>query len=309
MVYKNFGIVTQPEFSDWNEDTQNQYLHEKGYFTTKLSATSMPTKNLKVPGEYNFTFQFKQEDLIYICNTKLQKLIYNYLLDRYISYLKVISLTFFNNFNDSIFGKKNKKARKVALDNFNNIYNNLNIKSNSLKSRFELLKLEREYYSSVLSEEREIVLAYLTGDEEFFNVSLYDSNKYLQNIILFEGNLEILLGLNNLYDFETDIYFDENAVLFEKYQNIDNPSFSFEVFKFMNHQIKTLEKSKRSDLVSLLFFLKELELFSGTEKTFRNMINDLFLPISAELKLADPTNKNHIKRMETLNLEWRNYNK
>jgi hypothetical protein len=302
-----FGIVTHPEFPEWDEDTQNQYLLEIGYFTFKLSSVAMPVKNLKVPGEFNCSFQFNPNNKIYICNTELQKNIYNYILERYISYLKVFPLKFFIAFKDSTFGLDTEEARKIALDEFNIIYNNLDIEPISLKDRFELLHLERKYYISEISEEREIALAYLTGDEDFFNVALYESNQSLQGILSFEGSLEILLELNKKYNFETDIYFDENAVLFEKFKNIKCSSITFEVFKFINYQIKTLKKSKRSELVSLYFFLKKIELFSETEKKFREMINDHFLPISAELKLADSTNKNHIKRMGLLKIEWDNF--
>jgi len=280
-----------------------------GLFTVIIAGNNIPVTKSIVPGKLEILAQFDFNNRSYLCSTQLQKNIYNFLLDRYFTYLKAIPVNFFIKFEDSIFGLENNEIKKAGLNEFNAIYNTLKIKTFSKKGRFELLHLEREHILSNISKEREIVIAFLTGNEDFFDVELYLSNLYLQKIISFEGNLEILLELNRTYKFQTDIYFDENAVLFEKYQNIDNPSFSFEVFKFMNHQIKTLEKSKRSDLVSLLFFFKELELFSGTEKTFRNMINDLFLPISAELKLADPTNKNHIKRMETLNLEWSNYNK
>lgn len=304
-----FGTITHPNFLDWDNDTQNKYLADIGLFTVMIAGNNIPVPKSKVPGKLNILAQFDFNNRRYLCSTQLQKNIYNYLLGRYFTYLKAIPVNFFIKLEDSIFGLENNEIKKAGLNEFNSIYNALKIKTFSKKGRFELLHLEREHIISNISKEREIVIAFLTGNEDFFDVELYLTNLYLQKIISFEGNLEILLELNRTYKFQTDIYFDENAVLFEKYKNIDNPSFSFEVFKFINHQIKTLEKSKRSDIVSLLFFLKEIKLFSGTEKTFRNMINNFFLPISAELKIADPTNKNHIKRMEILNLEWSNFNK
>ena len=304
-----FGTITHPNFLDWDNDTQNKYLLDIGLFTIMIEGNNIPIAKSKVPGKLEILAQFDFNNKRYVCNTQLQKSIYYFLLDRYYAYSKAIPITFFIEFENSIFGLEDHEAKKEALSKFNAIYEKLRIKSFSKKDRFELLYLEREHISSNISKERDIVITFLTGNEDFFDVELYHSNLYLQKIISFEGNLEILLELNKTYTFQTDIYFNENALLFEKYQSIYNPPFSFEVFKFINDQIKTQKKSKRAELVSLFFFLKENILFSGTEKSFRKLINDFFHPISAELKLADQTNKNHINRMEILNLEWDKFNK
>lgn len=307
MKSKYLGALKNLEFLEWDENRQNQYLNELGIFKYMLSSTCAPSIDSKTPGRINISAIFNSSEKIYLCQDDVAKDLYNFLLDRYYAYIKRYSLDFFIQFEDSIFGLKWEEARKKALLEFNTIYQNLNLLKNSKTSRFSLLNRERKYYISEISNERKMVLAYLTGNIEFFDVPLYNSNIYLQTVISFEGHLEILIELNNTYKFETDTYFDENSILFEKYKSIDNPPFTFEVFKFMNYQITLNKKNKFSDLVSLYFFLRDINMIKGPEKIIRSIINEFFQPLASELKLSNRENEKHIERIDLLKKDWKKF--
>ncbi|WP_339629661.1 hypothetical protein [uncultured Maribacter sp.] len=307
MDNKYFGTITQPNFLEWDIDTQNKYLTDIGLFTVMLAGDNIPIPKSTVPGKFNFLAQYDYNNKSYLCNTQLQKNIYNFLLDRYFTYLKAIPVNFFIKFEDSIFGLENNEIKKAGLNEFNAIYNTLKIKSFSKKGRIELLHLEREHISSNISKEREIVIAFLTGDEVFFDVELYLSNLYLQTIISFEGKLEILLELNRKYNFQTDIYFDENVVLFEKYQNIISLSITFEVFKFINKCLDITKIPSQSYVVSLYFFLFDNQLINENRTIFQDFINSQFDLKIKRIKNDFPENKKHLQRMEKFKVLWADF--
>jgi hypothetical protein len=299
-----FGAIAQPDFFEWDEKRQNLYLLELGLFNISYSISTRATTDLKIPGKISVTVPLSDQNKKYICNTQLANSIYHRVLNTYGAYLKNYTIIFNTQLTDLTFGLDTTEIKRFALKEFNTIYKNLNPGTLAINGRFEVLSQRRQYLIRKISEEREIVMAHLTGKEDFFNVTLYESNQYLQSVIEFEGTLEILLDLNKRYEFETDKFFSGSTLLSDKYSALDNPSFDIHVFQFIDNYINSITKHHFVHVVSLFYFLKTPKLIKETADQFRAQINQLYPLNIGKLKLADSSAVKHKGRMELLKKKW-----
>ena len=307
MKYKYYNTI-KLEFLEWDENKQNLHLQYLGIFNVSYSISTLPIKNLNVPGKMSLSMELSEDNKNYICNTKLSKEINRWILNRYQSYLKYYPTLFNAEFTDSQFGLDRKKAKKNALKEFNNIYNRLIDTPFSVRGdRFEVLHEKRNYLISELNEHKNLIFAYLTGQDEYFDVSLYDNCPYIQRLIEFEGNLEILLDLNDTYEFEFNAFFNDTHLLYEKYSSLENPSFDFKVFRFIDECINSYTSHLSANIVSLYFFLKESMLISETADEFHTYLENLYKPNIGKLKLSNSQNLQHKKRLEKLSKRWLNF--
>ncbi|PCJ98700.1 MAG: hypothetical protein COA50_00185 [Flavobacteriaceae bacterium] len=310
MNYTLFGSIKDPCFMKMNEDNQNKHLFESLVYIHNYSISTLLKHDDEIPGLASIILPLSNDNLTYIPTDELTDQFYSFILEQYEAFLKGYPVMFDIEFNNECFGVSEKKKRKLALIQFNEIFSML-FKKNApiIDNRFKALKNRKDHLKGSLATQRNLVLEFLIGNRAKFNRKTFENNIVLQETIEFEGKLEILLHLNNTYKFELDYYFGETAALLEKYNTIQNPTFDFVIFLFIHNCITSIEKYTHSYVVSLYFFLKKHKLIQETADNFCTIINDQYELQIGAIKLSDDTNKEHEKRVNYYENKWNEYKK
>lgn len=193
-------------------------------------------------------------------------------------------VNFFNDYNDKIYGLEKLEQKKIGLQYFNELYDQVDVKVVRLLrkeisdtgviqiknfNRFENLK----YWQDGIKENiatLDNVIEFLIGNKEFFNNELLEKDTNFNKAINFEYILKVLVSLNDLYNFEDDLFFSDLGILKDKFYKYNHIFYSFEVFIFVHKEIKDL---KPSHIESLYDALIQLELIGGKKSYFINYLN------------------------------------
>lgn len=300
-----FGSIKDEAFYKLDAIGQNKILEKKGI----LKKTEVTNNQVKIEspiqGQTIYGIRYDKIIEVYQNSDKLNFEIHTFLLNRYHPYIGLEPELFKAEFKNLTFGLSKKKTYKHALENFNEIFETIiNRGIDKYKNKFQVLYERREQFKQDINKEREIILNYLKGDINFFDKNLYHQSQYLMDFVEFEERLSVLLFLNETFSFEENLYFGKNRELIELYSTIENPSFNFTVFKFINQYISNISEYKHAHLVSLYFFLKKANLIRETEEDFRQILENLYQDQIRLLKLSDPKNRQHKKRIEELQNQW-----
>lgn len=213
-----------------------------------------------------------------------------------------------------------KKAKEFALSDFIRIFEMIvDVRFISLEkdvhgemrvgNRFKLLDKEKNNkYIDRLRHQKDNVLQYLIGDTDFFDVDFFNNNGWLQEIIDFEIGSQILIYLNDKFQFESVEYNSENKKAILIHEKFKGKFESLEQLIFIENQIENQENVDRAFIISLFYFFKrEINLKMPSAKLFTQIINDFFELNIGLIKDPSSETKAHLKRTEKLKNEWENF--
>lgn len=247
---------------------------------------------------------------------------YSFLKEKFSRDINQQFLSFFNDYNDRIYGLSNKQQRKNALKEFNKLFKKTKVLKASFvrrekddngvenvknMDRFDFLKGRQNGLKKQLVNSRN-VLEFLHGNQIYFNDEKFLNHLDIKQFIEFETNLKILVSLNGQHKFEEDFHFNDLGKLknlFKKYGNIFN---SFDVFIYTHKKIHSFTAAKTANITSLLDALIEMKLVQNIEIDFLNYFN-----LEHQLKLTNlkyhvlGQNRLHDQRVQQFKLELQEY--
>jgi len=273
---KFFGITNEEEIGEFNNIKDYQrILIERNILSV---ATTFDVKTGKLELKLKPTIPLRKE---------FEQFIYNF----YDDLITSEKYGFFAKFEEKIFGKDLKSSKKEALKAFNKIYKKLgidsiyipkpNISDNGIKhhnvvSRMEKIKYAKNGLKENFSSDIELIMEYLTGNKEYFSLSLLEQNVTFLKRIRRAIDIEILIELNDRYYFETTKFFGKKAFvkeLHDKYQNITE---SYNLFDFIYNTIDGFENIKKAQISSLYCALVRKKLTEVKPKPFMGFIYSEF---------------------------------
>jgi hypothetical protein len=206
MKDKNFGIVPE-ELRDIDKVKElEEFLYSKKVLIwVKKGSNIIYSKTDNLGGlRTKVVFDPKNEGYEFTNSFVLE--VYMFLLDHYKNGLRKIHL-FINDFENNTFGMKESDKQEIALKHFNDIYPCWTANLATIMEYTEDRKLKSENHFNKLSRSRvfiqenfkheiELLSAYLIGDLDYFNSSLFESNIIIKEMFDFENDLLILIELN-----------------------------------------------------------------------------------------------------------------
>ena len=244
-------------------------------------------------------------------NDEVTSELYNFLLTHYQAGLGNY-IPFSVKFQHDTFGLNYIESKKIAISYFDFYYNQISINpSFELKfdenrkiipaTKLEALKRNKDCLHLNLGNKTELIFPYLAGDNSFFNRELFENNLTIIEIFEFENNLKILLELNNKYQLEEDHVFGNKSKAKQIFENFEN---EFDSLK----QLENKSNQNHGFIVSLFYFFKdELQIKRPSARIFREIIMDYFEINFGKIKLSDPQNEAHKKRIDKLNNSWEKF--
>ena len=179
---------------------------------------------------------------------------------------------------------------------------NRNLKS---ENYFNKLNRSRIFIQNNLKYEIELLTAYLIGDLDYFNRNLFESNKVISEMFDFENDLLILVELNKIFGFTEDNVFTPKTIAENIYNDYPENFESLKQLLFIEHKLKDIANQNHSFVVSLFFFFKkDIKIKTPSARIFQEIINNNFNHNFGKIKLSDPENLEHKKRIKKLHLEW-----
>lgn len=224
-------------------------------------------------------------------------------------------LTFFDELNTATYGLSFEERKKIALQEFKRIYDSISInneqKSFELKQRNKFKVITPTPFYNLYFFRKSIInrlnnhcyLPYLFGDIELYLKFPYNDTPLFKEIALFQINLEILMDLNDSYNFENDIYF--NSIFFYRLKSItaDSGFKNFQAFVFILYHLNTLSEITTTYTESTYSFLIQNDLYYGMKSEFLNLINKEFDTNFKKIREYD-TNLEHKNRVVEITKEW-----
>lgn len=192
------------------EQKLNHFVTKKLFIATKvLKLSSNVAINLLDTNNYNTIHEPTKE---------LSEAYFKFLIHSYHENINNIFIDFFHSYNNQIVGLKKKEAKKIGRLFFLNIINNkdspnFNIvhlleNANGIPKLENTPKLELYYIKRdalmlrAIDEYSKGLDEFLMGNPNHFNSILINEVSFLKEIVQFEGELKILLALNEEYQFE-----------------------------------------------------------------------------------------------------------
>lgn len=210
--------------------------------------------------------RYNPNELVMEPKEKLVDEFYSFIKDLYNYEINSGKFTFFESFNNEIYGLDFADQKRNALSHFLKIYNETyidvitffdeKISDNGIThttshSKFKMLHAQQKSFKTNLINEVKLT-QYLIGNKDFFNKESL-STKYLTitDTILFETWLQILIELNDRFNFEEDLYFTQirfDKEKFKKYNHIFKTLLSYQ---FTNNKIKSFSEDHKAHIESL----------------------------------------------------------
>jgi hypothetical protein len=216
------------------------------------------------------------------------------------------------------FGLNFTESKKIALSYFVVYYNEIpfnpsfKLKFDEIRNiipatKFESLKRYKDYLFLNLKNKSELIIPYLAGEDNYYNRDLFENNSMIKEIFEFENNLKILIELNNKYQFEKDDIFTPKPKAELIYEDYSDDFNSIEQIQFIEKQFLNEKNRNYSFVVSLFyFFINEIQIKMPSADLFNEIISTNFNFTFSKIKLNDPSNLNHKKRVNKLKKEWLN---
>ncbi|TLP74164.1 hypothetical protein [Maribacter sp. ACAM166] len=214
MTKKNkayFGYLKKEALSSLsNEEKMALFISEKLFTTTKiLSLTSKTAINLLDPEQYK-TVKKPVKALL--------NAYYSHITNTFQEYIENIFIDFFHSFNNQIFALENPEVKKIARLHYLTIIDNIHSPNFDIvrmsennngfpkvnnATKLELYSIKQDTFKTRAVQEYSKGLdQFLMGNSKKFNDGLLSEIPILKEIIQFEGDLKILLALNEEFKFE-----------------------------------------------------------------------------------------------------------
>lgn len=176
------------------------------------------------------------------------------------------------------------------------------------EKRFATLYATRNDFINHLKEINNLVLYYLFGSIDRFDINLYNSNELIQSIFKFENYLSILISLNNKFKFEQENYFTPKSIAQQILEKNERYFKSIKLLDFIEQELQIANNRNFSYVVSLFYyFKKELKSDFPSASKFREIINDNFDLDVGRIKLSDSSNDSHKQRLSEIEKKWRKF--
>lgn len=206
-----FGYLKGGELNRFtHEQKLEHYVSKKLFVATKVIKLAPNTAiNLLDPSNFNIVYEPMKE---------LLEAYYSFLAHTYREYINNVFIDFFHLFNNQIIGLKKKEAKMIGrllfLYIINNKYSpNFDIvqmleSANGIQRLENTPKLELYYIKRDALKHRSAtgyplgLDNFLMGNSNHFNDTLINEVPIIKEIIPFEGELKILLALNEEYQYE-----------------------------------------------------------------------------------------------------------
>ncbi len=305
-------------FSEKNEAEIRDFLINQKLFETRYIATgnSSNIKNGILELIYN------PNEAIVQPTKELVEDFYSYVMSIFEYDIKSQKFIFFSKFNDEIYGLPFTKQKKIALKYFIDIFNTnykdvitlfeLKTSENGIiqthsSGKLKLIKGQHDAYKRNLIDEIK-ANQYLEGNKDFFSKeNIYPKYPILNEIISFEICVQILVELNDRFNFEEDLYFSEirfDKENFEKYSNIFK---TLESYKFTNNKIKSFTEDHKAHIESLYQVLVEKKLIFNHKENFMKFLKEKYnLTITKIISYDKNINYSHDERVILFESEWSN---
>lgn len=312
-----FGIIKKEEIEDLSIEEIKYLLLEKDIYHNTLTEDTFEKL-------HDADFKF---DLVEIKTepTPPLGLIHEFNEFIYKTYLQnVISSKFnyFADFNETFYGLEYSDLRKIALSDFNEMYKNLNITHVTLVDErvsvdgtnqthttgkiFKLYYFQQEIKKIIASTEN--LINYLTGNLEFYSPEFYDETIEIQDGVHLESIKQILVEINDKFNFEEDIYYSKkvsNAFKFNDYNHIFK---TLKAYQFTDKMINSFKKLRRAYFESLYQVLLEFDLIIDHKENFMEFIKDEYKFIVLKITtFKAKQNLQNDKRVKLLTQEWENH--
>lgn len=229
---------------------------------------------------------------------------------------------YFIDFNNEIYGLEFLKQKKIALQNFNYLYNCIKItvpdvihKSKSFAgientiSEGKLFKV----YMEAITHKKELattanITAFLGNNIKHYDDLFFEKDEVKSTISLMSIS-KILSQLNDRFRFEKDEYFTGhfgNSFIYEEYKHIFN---SADACYFTNKYLTNIEDLTPSYVYALYEFLIKTELIRKNDAKFMDFIDSEHgLKIT---KIHNYDNKkenlNHTAKLQDIKNLWENF--
>jgi hypothetical protein len=313
---KYFGIIKKEDLKYLSINEIENYLAEINCYDTRFNQKFLEEIINSAKLKY---FDELQDEIENKPCINLFNEFYEYLFDKYKE--KVISnkYIFFINFEKETFGFEISKKREIALNYFNNFFENLNhlffeivgeIKSENdiVQTKIYSSKIFKLYMQQLKFKEligtTENIINYLIGNADFYNDDFYNNTINIENVTNFELMIQILIELNQKYNFEPDQYFTKqfyNECKFEDNQHIFKILFGFE---FTKHICNTTEGLNKATIESLYEVLRCQELIYDHKENFVEFVSyEYRLKISKIISYPYKKNWDHDDRVHFFNNE------
>ena len=247
---------------------------------------------------------------------------YSFIIDLFKYEIMEERLLFFKLFNDEIYGLDYSEQKKIALNHFNKIYSENykdvitffeeKISENGIthtksQGRFKMLNGQLNAFKSNLINEIQ-ANEYLTGNKDFFNPKNLSSKfASINDTIIFETWLQILIELNDRYNFEEDLYFTQIRFDKEKFKKYNHIFKTLESYQFTNNKVKSFVADQKAHIESLYKVLIDEKLIIEHKENFMKFLKEEYdLTISKIISYDDSTNYKHDERVALFKLEWSN---
>ncbi|MBC8770438.1 hypothetical protein H4O18_20760 [Arenibacter sp. BSSL-BM3] len=313
----HFGCLNKAQFNDLSKEEQNALLLKKEVYekVNRISLSLNSLTNLR-SDQGNYTYQLIPSKLAV-------NELYSFVLKSLEMDIENPYLQFYLDFKEECFGLDKQEQKKIALKHFKDISechirNAVEI-AHLLENNQGVEHLEYEGKLSQLSNEQnnikvelaqtDLFLQYLFGNKEAFEKNYLESHDIIGTILDFESDLKILVGLNNQYQFEEDIYFSNLGVLWKKFDTKYKSLFStFKAYQFVNAKILSFDKNTKAQIESLYVSLKNLKVIASSDNDFIKFIMyEYNIPMSKIRKHVSRPNYEHEERVLLFTKDWREY--
>jgi hypothetical protein len=304
MKQEYFGILTEKMNNSFSHDEMETFLVEKKILEIVFPLRYIKDKKTLEKSSIERVNRVYLNEIHYDFSSELVHDIHQFLLNKFFKGALEVNLMMFNqNFGANTYGLSQKKKRKEALKNFDKLFFEI-IESNTEK-RLVSLKLKRDLIINKLKRKNPLINNYLFGNNTFFTRELIDKDSLLLEIFEFENKLAILIDLNKKFKFEEDDVFTPKTkaqTIFEEYKDEFH---SLKQIEFIEKKLKDLANQNHAFVVSLFFFFKkEIKIKTPSAKIFQEIVNTNFNHNFGEIKLSDPQNLEHQKRLKKIHQEW-----
>ena len=235
-----FGLLKGEKLNEFSYEKKMNHLVSKKLFTTtkKISLTFNTPINLLDASNYETVHEPAKE---------LLESYYNFITHTYLEHINNVLINFFYLFNNQIIGLKKKEVKVISRLLF------LNITGNKHSPNFDIVrmlenthgipkvdntpKLELYNIKRGILKHRAVVEyflgldEFLMGNSNHFNSKLFEEISIINEVIQFEGELKILLALNDKYKFEKNKTIQSPTI---DNTNIEKPNLSINSKTFKN---------------------------------------------------------------------------
>ncbi len=264
---------------------------------------------------------------------------YQFVIEFYNHIFIDVKCSFFEEFNEETYGLEYNDRKTIALKHYKDIYKS-QFENNKLREPItiddldgDIVNLDIDFFKtenklkivngSKLRYQHKLTalnsfFEYLIGDESILDTSFYIKNKkIIDQILIYEARKDIMVELNNEFNFEEDFYFTNSMEDKRKYEEYDEIFNSFKAYKFTDNLIKTFAEDEKANIESLYEFLRVNNLAKkGKRKFFEYLKNEhkiVLTKIVSYINYDDrkdfpvggkKPNDEHIKRVNIIEEKW-----